>query len=107
MDVTTPELMIDTDSVYYRNARMHYTVDRLEEIEYHAQRCYRKPMEEYRNSVALPFYQWLESQNCQLVDCKDPERTYGVDSYNVAMGIDKLEFKTEKDMSIFLLRWSS
>ena len=54
--------------------------------------------------IVKPFRDWLATQGCRIVEHGDSE--CAVDSYNVAVGIDELEFETEMDRTAFLLRWS-
>lgn len=98
---------IRTDSSAYLNARQ-YWVDN-----HRHQNISQKPKTDtyystqhiYYQTVVKPFRRWLESQGCQImVDRRN--KFFGVDSYEVAVGIDYLKFELEHEYTMFLLKWS-
>lgn len=92
------KLKLSTDSDAYVNARTYY-----------AENCSNPvlPYLGYQAQVVMPFYRWLATQDATVSHhFRDPLQQYGVDSYDVAVGTDVLEFSTEHSMLMFLLRWS-
>jgi uncharacterized protein YkwD len=60
----------------------------------------------YYELVVTPFHEWLKSQGCRITRCHSEHEMFGVDSYNVAVGFDVMEFDSEQHQITFLLRWA-
>jgi hypothetical protein len=94
--------LLPTDSLAYRNAKQHWVSLQTQRYQ---QGCIYAPGRDYDADVVKPFIEWLAAQNCCISECRKHE-THGVDSYNVAVGADYLEFDTEQDRTFFVLRWA-
>lgn len=96
---------LSTDTAAYVNARYHWANVAKQDLEQY-RRCFHNPGSDYGEDVVQPFHVWLATQHCRIVDGREAGRSYGVDSYNVAVGTDYLEFDTAQDLSFFVLRWT-
>lgn len=104
------ELTISTDTDAYRAVRQYWTEKVIHAANIASKssesNLHRDYINQYNLKIISPFKQWLATQGVSIRDNKDSTIIYGVDSYNVACGVDQLEFDTEADLVAFLLRWS-
>lgn len=103
------DLSLSTDSVFYLNARDHWRLGRLDDTVNHTYHVDRN-IDDYHSTIVKPFHDWLKlTQHCIIFKpySREEYKNYGVDSYNVAVGTDRLVFDTEQDLNMFVLRWGS
>jgi hypothetical protein len=104
------DLELNSRHQAYLNARNYWATtirtsavdERLE----HIKKTIQESIRSYHDVVVEPFHDWLKTQGVAVVNRKLSDKMYGVDSYNVAVGTDVLEFVDAQSKVIFLLRWS-
>lgn len=100
MNPTTP-----TASPAYINARNHWADRSL--VDRHVYDVTIGSFSDiYQELIVKPFHEWLATQGCRIVRRDAGDKMFGVDSYNVAVGFDVMEFDSEQDQIVFLLKWS-
>lgn len=96
-------MILKSDSTQYINARNYWSENKLKD---NSLLSTRYNSNEYYSLVVKPFRDWLREQGCEILMIRDESMTYGIDSYEVAIGWDILVFESEKDFTVFLLKWS-
>jgi hypothetical protein len=107
-------LKLPTNNKAYRNAREYWTIENDEAMNlsgyisgYHSEDMVLL----FKSEVICQFILWLQSQGATIIHNKPPNNyssdSYhnNLDSYSVAIGIDELEFDTEENLILFILRW--
>ena len=102
MTASTMVLTVSTETSAYFNARAHWARIRIDAVSWLDRDVYT----EYEAAVVAPFRAWLAEQGAVIVEHRSPDRTHGVDSYDVAVGHDVLQFESDADRLMFLLRWA-
>ena len=101
-------MRIETDSAAYLNARQYWFNNHRHQDNGQLSKTntYYRARYDYYQTVVKPFREWLSSQGCQIETDRVYGLQYGVDSYEVAVGVDYLKFDSEQDYTMFLLKWS-
>lgn len=88
---------ISTNSKSYRNAR-NWHWDNFINLR-------PDTIIDVQNELVEPFDQWLAEQGAVIDRSRKPGGV-GVDNYDVAIGIDWIEFENDADATVFLLKWT-
>jgi hypothetical protein len=98
-------IQLSTNSQAYANARLWYSSNCVVSgTGYHGTTF--GDLKSYEQTVVQPFHVWLADQGCQIGRNQLTRVMFGVDSYEVAVGQDQMEFECDIDLTAFLLRWS-
>lgn len=89
-------LVLSTDSSAYENARNHWINENDVLVVLYPYRVTKNTLDEFTN--------WLSDQGVTIVRHRTKIRV--VDSMCVAVGLDIMEFDSDENKMIFLLRWS-
>lgn len=101
-------LMLKTEHEHYLNARDYWARSRRDWWnKVGSQRLTPFNTRRYQEEVVDSFHAWLKEQGCQVkVLDRDNDIYWGGDSYNVTIGRDVLEFDSEQELTVFVLRWA-
>lgn len=102
MTASTTILTVSTETPAYFNARAHWARIRMDAVSWLDRDVYT----EYEAAVVVPFRAWLAQQGAVIVSCRSADYTYGVDSYDVAIGHDVLQFESDTERLMFMLKWT-
>ena len=102
MTTNTPSLTVSTETPAYFNARAYWAKLRIDTVSW----MDRDFHNEYATAVVAPFHAWLAEQGAVIVSRRSADYTYGVDSYDVAIGHDVLQFDSDAEQVMFLIRWT-
>jgi len=106
LDHAASDRLLSTESSAYLNARAYYASVTLKARSRSQDRILWGDTADYDSSIVEPFQTWLAEQGGTIVRCRSEDRVYGIDSYNVAVGTDMIEFHRQNDMLLFVLKWS-
>lgn len=100
-------LTLKTEQEYYLNARDHWARHKRD---YGSKLDSRQlawlNTDRYQEEIVKPFHAWLKEQGCQVVHSGNRNISWGVDSYNVAVGCEVLKFDSQQELTVFMLRWA-
>lgn len=101
------ELTLRTNQEYYLNARDHWARHKLDYwSKPDSQQLTEFNTNRYQEEVVKPFHAWLKEQGCCIIRPNASYKMFGVDSYDVAVGFDLLEFDSQQELTVFTLRWA-
>lgn len=102
MTASTTILTVPTETPAYLNAKAYWAKIRMDTVSWLDRDVYT----EYEAAVVVPFRAWLAEQGAVIVEHRSPDYTHGVDSYNVAVGHDVLQFGSNAERMMFMLKWT-